>query len=105
VAPAPAAKGPKFLSGLLGKLAAEKPPTAADLYEKALALERTGRVSEALELFKQAANANIGAAATRLGEIYAAGAPDVPCDPKLSNRWFSVAEALGEKVSRAKGSA
>ncbi len=99
----PASKSPKFLSALLGKLAAEKPPTPADLYEKALALERSGQVPEAVNLLKQAANANNGAAARRLGEIYANGAVNVPCDPKLSIRWFSVAEALGEKVSRAKG--
>ena len=39
------------------------------------------------------------------GEIYANGLGNVPRDAKLSARWFSVAETLGEKVSRAKGSA
>ena len=97
-------KSPKFLASLLGAFGAEKPPTPADLYEKARALERTGRIAEAVNLLQQAANGNSGVAARRLGEIYANGSGNVPRDPKLSARWFSVAETLGEKVSRAKGS-
>ena len=98
-------KSPKFLASLLGAFAAEKPPTPADLYEKARALERIGQIAEAVNLLQQAANGNSGAAAKRLGEIYANGSGNVPRDAKLSARWYSVAETLGEKVSRAKGSA
>ena len=71
--------------------------------QKGLALERAGQVADAVNLLKLAANASSGAAAKKLGEIYAAGAAGVPCDAKQSVRWFSVAEALGENVSRAKG--
>ena len=104
-AAAPAsAKSPKFLASLIGAFVAEKSPTPAQLYEKALALERTGQIAEAINLLQQAANGNSGAAAKRLGEIYANGSGNVPRDAKLSARWFSVAATLGEKVARAKGS-
>ena len=102
-APKAERKGPRFVSALLGKLAAEKPPGPQELYQQGLALEKAGKVDEAVKLFKLAANGNVGAAATRLGEIYADGAPKVAIDLKQSIRWFAVAEALGEKSSRAKG--
>src|SRR6185436_14456662 len=81
-------KGSKLVSGFLGAFAGEKAAAHAKYYEQALAIERTGQVSDAVKLFKQASDAGSGPAAKRLGEIYAEGAGDVTRDFKKSAMWF-----------------
>ena len=75
----------------------------ADLFRRAEAMLLDGAVSEAAKLLSKAADAGSGAAAKRLGEIYAAGAGDVAQDPAQAERWFAIAVALGESNPRADG--
>jgi TPR repeat protein len=72
----------------------------AALHKQAKAMERAGRVSEAVKIYQQATDAGDGAAARKLGEIFAEGAGDVSADPQEADRWFDVAESLGEVVHR-----
>ena len=99
----PGWKSKKFVSTLFGAFGGEKAPAPAMLCEQALALERSGRMSEAVKLLRQASDAGSGAAAKKLGEIYANGAGDVPRDSKASQLWFVLAESRGEKGLPRKG--
>ena len=98
-AAAPGGVRAKLTSALLGAFAGGKAAKRGSLFEQAQALALSGRVSEAVPLFKQAANEGSSAAANKLGEIYASGALNVPRDPKQSTRWVAVAKALDEDIS------
>ena len=71
----------------------------AAVFKHAVKLEGAGKVSEAMRLFEQAAYAGSGPAARRLGELYSDGASGVSADSKEAQRWFDLAESLGEKVA------
>ena len=71
----------------------------AAVFKHAVKLEGAGKVSEAMRLFEQAAYAGSGPAARRLGELYSDGASGVSADSKDAQRWFDLAESLGEKVA------
>ncbi len=97
----PSGKRSRFVSALFGAFSAAKAPVkdaaGMQLYDRAVALARSGQEVEAALLFKQAADAGNGAAARRLGELYATGAGDVPADADASKAWFALAESRGDK--------
>ncbi len=97
----PSGKASRFVSALFGAFSAAKAPVkdvaGMQLYDRAVALARSGQEVEAALLFKQAADAGNGAAARRLGELYATGAGNVPADADASKAWFALAESRGEK--------
>jgi serine/threonine-protein kinase len=73
------------------------------LYRQALAMERTGKISDAVLALKQAADAGSGPAAKRLGDIYGRGEGDVSRDYLESLKWYNLARQKGESVPTAKG--
>ena len=73
------------------------------LYQKALEIERDGKISDAVRVLKQAANAGSGPAAKRLGDIYGRGEGDVSRDYLESLKWYNLARQRGESVPTAKG--
>ncbi len=75
----------------------------AELCRRAEAMVLDGTVSQAVKLLTKAADAGSGAAARRLGEIYAGGAGDVAADTAEADRWYGIAASLGERVTRPDG--
>jgi serine/threonine-protein kinase len=73
------------------------------LYRQALDMERTGKISDAVLVLKQAADAGSGPAAKRLGDIYGRGEGDVSRDYLESLKWYNLARQKGESVPTAKG--
>ena len=77
-------------------------PEAEALYEQALAMEGSGKATDAIRIYRRAARAGNGKAAKRLGDIYDKGVPGVSRDYAESLQWYDVARQLGEPVeSRA----
>ena len=82
---------------------AKAAPNSDALYQKALEIERGGKISEAVRILKQAANAGSGPAAKRLGDIYGRGEGDVSRDYLESLKWYNLARQRGEPVPTARG--
>jgi serine/threonine-protein kinase len=78
-------------------------PDADALYRQALDMERTGKISDAVRVLEQAANAGSGPAAKRLGDIYGRGEGDVSRDYLESLKWYDLARQKGESVPTARG--
>ena len=71
------------------------------LFQQASSLEQSGKVSEAIRIYRRAARAGSGKAAKRLGEIYDKGVPGVGRDYAESLQWYETARQLGETVEVA----
>jgi serine/threonine-protein kinase len=72
-----------------------------DLYQQALALDKSGNTADAVRIYRRAARAGSGKAALRLAEIYEKGIGGVPRDYAESLQWYDTAHSLGEEVPRA----
>ena len=71
------------------------PPTDPDiLYQQGLALERNGKTTDAVRIYRRAAREGSEKAARRLGEIFEKGVPGVPRDQSESLAWYKKARAL-----------
>ncbi len=82
---------------------AKAAPNSDALYQKALEIELGGKISDAVRVLKQAANAGSGPAAKRLGDIYGRGEGNVSRDYLESLKWYNLARLKGESVPTAKG--
>jgi len=71
------------------------------LVSQAAALEREGKMPDAVRVYMQAARSGSGQAAKRLGEIYYNGAPGVSPDGAESAKWYNLARARGVQVGPA----
>jgi TPR repeat protein len=74
----------------------DAPRSAGRLYDQAAELERSGKGSEAVYVYRRAARSGDGKAANRLGEIYGQGIPGVDSNYAESLKWCNTARALGE---------
>jgi len=72
---------------------------AEAMYQQALAMERDGKVADAVRIYRRTARANHGKAALRLGDIFNCGVPGVPRDYAESLQWYVTARNLGEIVT------
>lgn len=68
------------------------------LAQQARVMEQTGRYSDALRLYRLAANAGYGPASMRLGELYMTGVQEVRRDYAEAVRWYAKAREQGMPV-------
>jgi serine/threonine-protein kinase len=80
------------------KAAAASALSVDTLFKQASALDREGKVAEAVRVYVQAARLGSGQAAKRLGDIYYDGAPGVARDYVESARWHNIARRRGVEV-------
>ncbi|MEO8144036.1 MAG: protein kinase, partial [Betaproteobacteria bacterium] len=68
------------------------------MYQQALAMEKDGKASDAVRIYRRAARAGNGKAAKRLGDIFDRGVPGVSRDYAESLQWYQTARDLGETI-------
>ena len=76
----------------------EPAKSSAALLADARSLESSGKMKEAVRMYKQAANAGSGQAAKRVGDILGKGEGGVARDYGESLKWLGKARALGVEV-------
>ena len=71
------------------------PGTSEIRYLDGIQLEREGRFKDAVQAYREAADAGNGHAQRKLGDIYGTGRDGVPVDYETSLRWYRRAREQG----------
>lgn len=72
---------------------------AEAMYQQALVMESSGKVADAVRIYRRAGRAGHGKAALRLGAIFECGVPGVGRDYAESLQWYQTARNWGETIA------